>query len=132
MANETQVRKSSEVAPRWPLSAMARMEQEMDRLFAPFRARWWPGGLEAYAAPMVDVYEDKDDIVVKAELPGMSKDDIEVNVTDHQLTLKGEKKKEAKARMESLKQHMESLLTKIGVYTHEERLYGFKEAGNEF
>ena len=51
------------------------------------------GGLEGYAAPMVDVYEDKDDIVVKAELPGLAKEDIEINLTDHQLTVKGEKAK---------------------------------------
>jgi len=78
------------------------MEREMDRIFGeglrPFRPSWWLGGPEAYTAPMVDVYEDKDDIVVKAELPGMSKDDIEVNVTDHQLTLKGEKKKKEETK----------------------------------
>ncbi len=32
--------------------------------------------------------------MVKAELPGMDKDNIEVNLTDHTLTIKGEKKKE--------------------------------------
>lgn len=106
MANEVQVGKSSEVTPRRPLSAMARMEREMERAFGdffgdrlqPLRPRWWPGGLEGFTAPSVDVYEDKDEIVVKAELPGMSKDDIEVNLNDHQLTLKGEKKKEEETK----------------------------------
>lgn len=108
MADEVQVRKSSEVAPQRSLPAlsriereMARLEREMDRRFGdffgsglrPFWSRWWPGSVESYAAPVVDVYEENDDIVLKAELPGMTKDDIEVNVTDHQLTLKGEKKK---------------------------------------
>ena len=47
--------------------------------------------------PVVDFYKEKDDLVVKAELPGIEKQDIEVNVTDHTLTIKGEKKKEEKA-----------------------------------
>jgi HSP20 family protein len=52
-------------------------------------------------APTVDVYEEKDDIVVKAELPGMDKDNIEVNLTDRTLTIKGEKKKEEEMKEEN-------------------------------
>lgn len=44
--------------------------------------------------PAVDVYEDKDDVVVKAEIPGLSKEDVHVEVTDSTLTIKGEKKRE--------------------------------------
>jgi len=42
----------------------------------------------------LDLYEEKDRIVVKAELPGMTKDDIQISITDNILTIKGEKKKE--------------------------------------
>ena len=52
-------------------------------------------------APAVDVFEEKDDIVVKAEIPGMDKDNIEVNLTDHTLTIKGEKKKEEEVKEEN-------------------------------
>lgn len=44
--------------------------------------------------PVVDVYENDDAIVVKAELPGMSKDQITVDVEGRILTLKGERKSE--------------------------------------
>jgi HSP20 family protein len=44
----------------------------------------------------VDVFEEGDDIVVKAEVPGMAKDDLEVSVTDNTITISGEKKKEEK------------------------------------
>ena len=44
--------------------------------------------------PAVDVYEEKDDVVIKAELPGLSKEDISVEVTDATLTIKGEKKRD--------------------------------------
>lgn len=113
MANEVQVRKGSDVSPERSLPAMSRIEREMDRLerdmdrrfgdffgggLRPLWSRWWPARAESFAAPVVDIYEEKDDIVLKAELPGMTKDDIEVNVTDHQLTLKGEKKKEEEVK----------------------------------
>jgi HSP20 family protein len=40
--------------------------------------------------------QEKDEIVVKAELPGMDKSDIQVKISDSELTLKGEKKKAEK------------------------------------
>jgi HSP20 family protein len=85
--------------PLWPLSAW---EEEMDRWFEHFRRRFpsplwrgepWP--LEPVKfAPALDVYEKGNEVVVKAELPGLSKDDIEVNLTESTLTVKGEKKQE--------------------------------------
>jgi HSP20 family protein len=57
--------------------------------------QWWPveEGMMT-RMPAVDVYEDKDDVVIKAELPGLSKEDIGVEVIDATLTIKGEKKRE--------------------------------------
>jgi HSP20 family protein len=52
--------------------------------------------------PIVDVFEEKDDIVVKAELPGIEKDNIEVNLADHTLTIKGEKKKRKKSKKRTI------------------------------
>lgn len=46
--------------------------------------------------PSIDVFEDGDDIVVKTELPGMKKEDIEVNLTEDSITVSGEKKREEK------------------------------------
>lgn len=44
--------------------------------------------------PSVDIFEDKNDIVVKAELPGIKKEDIDVTLTDDTISIAGEKKKE--------------------------------------
>ena len=41
--------------------------------------------------PVVDMFESDDSFVIKAELPGMGKDDIAVDVKDRVLTLKGER-----------------------------------------
>jgi HSP20 family protein len=46
--------------------------------------------------PAVDVYEDKDNLLVRAELPGMKKEDIEISLHEGFLTLSGERKGEAK------------------------------------
>ena len=47
-------------------------------------------------APTVDIFEKNNNVVVKAEIPGMKKEDIEVNLTDNTITISGEKKKEDK------------------------------------
>jgi len=51
---------------------------------------------EVEVSPTVDVFEEGDDVVVKAELPGIKKEDIDVNLTGDTVTISGEKKKEDK------------------------------------
>jgi HSP20 family protein len=46
--------------------------------------------------PSVDIFEEKNDVVVKAELPGIKKEDIDVTLTDDTISIAGEKKKEEK------------------------------------
>src|SRR5689334_6717020 len=91
------------VTPWRPFTDLTRWEREMDRMMEDFFGRrgrpWWPErwfGTEEMEikAPAVDMFEEKDEIVVKAEIPGIDKNNIEVNLTDHMLTIKGEKKKE--------------------------------------
>lgn len=43
-------------------------------------------------APVVDILETEGDLVVRAEIPGMSRDDIEIEITSESLTIKGERK----------------------------------------
>jgi len=98
------------LAPWRPFGELGRMEREMERMFEDFFGRrvrplwperWWPAAGVEIAAPAVDIYEEKDDIIVKAELPGMEKDNIEVNLSDNFLTIKGEKKKEEEVKEEN-------------------------------
>ena len=51
--------------------------------------------------PVVDIYETDDDFIVKAELPGVEKDDVQVHIENGILTIRGEKKTE----LEDKKQH---------------------------
>jgi HSP20 family protein len=43
-------------------------------------------------SPVLDVYEDKNDLIVKVELPGMKKDQIELSLHENTLTISGERK----------------------------------------
>lgn len=70
-------------------------QKEMNRLFdatlhRPLKAR----NGASYWAPAVDIVDEKDQIKVKADIPGIKKEDIEVNVENDVLTIKGEKKEE--------------------------------------
>jgi HSP20 family protein len=46
--------------------------------------------------PSIDIYVDKDDVVVKAELPGLRKEDIDITLTQDTITISGEKRKDEK------------------------------------
>src|ERR1051326_4846793 len=46
-------------------------------------------------APTLDVYEDKDNLVVKAELPGMKKDEINISLHQNSIVISGERKVES-------------------------------------
>lgn len=75
-----------------PTMRMTDLFDELDRLVA------WPwvgeGGEEAQYGPPVDVYETEDEVVVKAHLPGVKKEDLEVNIQDNTLTLRAETRRE--------------------------------------
>jgi HSP20 family protein len=92
-------RASSELSPWGDLDGM--FEDFLGRRLRPFwPERWWPAASMKISTPAVDLYEEKDDIVVKAELPGMEKDNIEVNLSGNRLTIKGEKKQEEEVKKE--------------------------------
>jgi len=86
---------------RWePFRELRRMHEEMDRLFETF---WQPTEMPRLAAefaPAVDVFEKNSDVVVKANLPGLKKDDIEVTATEDSISLSGEFKKEEEVKEE--------------------------------
>ncbi len=91
-----------------PMRALSPFE-EMDRLFEsvlprgwmrPFRMEWprW-GELAAPfegRMPKVDVIDRDEEVVVRAEVPGVEKEDLDVSVSDNAVTIKGQTKREEK------------------------------------
>ena len=110
MADKAKEKETKAVTPWRPFMDLTRWERDMDRIMEDFFGRrmrpWWPERwsrreVMELEAPVVDLFEDKNDIVVKAELPGMEKENVEVKLTDHMLTIKGEKKKEEEVKEEN-------------------------------
>jgi len=52
-------------------------------------------------SPALDLYQNNDNVVVRVELPGMHKEDIEISLQDGMLTISGERKSENRRRRES-------------------------------
>lgn len=79
--------------PFWP---MRRLQSEIDRLFEEPFGSWLAPEVPAFEGwlPPVDVQETKENVLVKAELPGMKKEELEVYLTGETLNIAGERKME--------------------------------------
>jgi HSP20 family protein len=99
---------------RWtPYRDLVTVRDEMNRVFNEAFGRgntddstWYSGAW----SPPVDIYETDDALVLKAELPGFSKDEINIEMKDQTLVIKGERKREDEV--------------KEGSYHRTERVYG--------
>lgn len=78
------------ISPWRALSALEDMERRMDELFGTRALRRFPL-LEREWVPAVEKYEKEDRYVIKAELPGMKQEDVDISLTDDTLTIKGVK-----------------------------------------
>jgi HSP20 family protein len=83
---------------RWePTRELSTLRDRMDRLFSDALGRGW-GGEEGLASgiwmPPVDVFEKPDSIVLKADLPEVNKDAVDISIENNTLTIKGERKLE--------------------------------------
>ncbi len=80
------------------------MRTDLERLFGDFfepfpRSPFWLRRLETgMIVPKVDMYEKDGKLVVKAEIPGVDKENIELSITKDALTIKGEVKKEEEVK----------------------------------
>lgn len=82
---------------RWrPFSELEQLRSQMDRLFDDFFGSATELESLTPGFPLVDIKETKDDFIITAEVPGMSKDDIKISLSNNTLTIKGEKKQEKK------------------------------------
>lgn len=80
-----------------PFSQIRRLNEEMDRWFGGGFGNFQSvnfSGPEGAWAPSVEVFQRADELVVRAELPGLDKNDVDVEVSDDALTIRGERKQE--------------------------------------
>lgn len=89
---------------RWdPYGEMLSMQRDMDRIFGRLGVRGGEGdaGKETSWMPRIEAKRAGDDLVIRAELPGVSPDDVDVSLEDNVLTIKGERKSEEKQEDEN-------------------------------
>ena len=91
---------------RWdPFRDVMTLQERMNHLFDHALSRTRVDDKEGLTAsmwsPSVDIFETPDSIVMKAELPGVSRDNIDIQVQDNTLTLKGERKFEHEVKEEN-------------------------------
>jgi len=80
------------------MSRFSNLGDEISRLFElPMAGYSRASQLLGAWAPPLDLYEDKDNFVLKAELPGVSKDDVNVSIQDGTVSISGERKSETRS-----------------------------------
>lgn len=85
--------------PWWGLAPWREMEERMDRLFEEtFGRSGRTTPVEGAWMPAVELFEREGTLVMRAELPGLKREDITVEVTDHTLTVAGERKAEQEVK----------------------------------
>ena len=84
---------------RWePAREMMTLREAMDRLFDDAFTRPLSMAGNGWAVPAVDMYQTDNEVVVKAALPGMMAEDVQLNVTGEVLTIKGEIKQKEEVK----------------------------------
>ena len=90
-----------------PFTALQRFADDVDRMFDDFglgrrwgRAPLSPGAGAEMWAPDIDVYQKNDQLIIKADVPGLAKDDVSVEITDDAVTIQGERKAEREEERE--------------------------------
>jgi len=88
-----------------PFRELTSLQERMNRLFSEsYRAQqtgdddWALGGTWA---PAVDIYEQDNNIVLKAELPGVDPKDVDIQLENNTLTLRGERKLDKEVKKEN-------------------------------
>jgi HSP20 family protein len=99
-----QKRNVEEVAGRLaatPITVMRKFSEELDRLFEDFGGRGWLTPMldkaqlpEGPWSPQVEIFERDNELVLRADLPGLTKDDVNVEIANDGITIEGERRHE--------------------------------------
>ena len=95
------MRRTREAGLAWP-GSLGRLHEEMDRMFNRFFGELRP--MEVVGSSVVDISEDDEHIYVNTELPGMTREDVELTIENGLLTISGEKKRESLPGKEDLQE----------------------------
>ena len=86
-----------------PFSFMRRFGEGMEQLFADFGVGGlMPGGFNELAAwtPQIELFERENQLVIRADLPGLKKDDVQIELRDDSVVIRGERQEERQEERE--------------------------------
>ena len=110
---ETRMARKEPLAVATPFRMLERFADEMDRVFDTFGfGRGWlqprlgsewlrPTRAEEWL-PQLDMFQRNDNLVIRADLPGLRKEDVKIDVTDDAVTIQGERKREFEEEKEGV------------------------------
>ena len=75
---------------RGPLEELYRMRQQLDQMFEGTRAPYGRAGAGVF--PLINLTEDKDHYYMRAELPGVKADELDIQATANNIAISGERK----------------------------------------
>ncbi len=78
-----------------PFRELDHMRRELDSMLD------WPSRMQGILAPRVDVYQTENDIIVKAEIPGVAKEDLDLYIDNNSLRLAGTTRREQELNEEN-------------------------------
>jgi HSP20 family protein len=86
---------------RWePAREVDSLQSEVNRVFDAFFGTAGANGRVRRWVPAMDLVEDDEQLILRADLPGLSRDDVEIEIKDRVLTVSGERKTEDEQRSE--------------------------------
>jgi len=86
---------------RWdPIRELDSLQGDMNRLFDRFFEGRAPNGASRRWIPAMDLVETDDHLVLRGDLPGMTEDDVDIEIKDNVLTVSGERKAESEEKGE--------------------------------
>jgi HSP20 family protein len=81
------------------INGVSDLREEIDRLFeAPLAELTRTSDILSGRTPRLDMFQDRENVYVKADLPGMSKDDIDISLQEDTLSISGERKANDKSQ----------------------------------
>jgi HSP20 family protein len=83
--------------PRDIWNPFSDLQDDINRLLDVSLGRFAGPGAVVWA-PSLDIYEDKDALVVKADVPGLKEEDVDISIQGNTLTLRGERKQESEVK----------------------------------
>ena len=84
------------------LKELGHLQEGMNRLFDRFFKDRYTEREDAFWSPEIDVSETTSDVLVRVELPGMTRKDVDIALQGNVLTIQGEKKRKKKAKHENV------------------------------